>query len=219
MTEMKKSNEGKKPRGCFIVLEGLDGSGKTTHAKTVRDYVEKTFSVKCELTREPGNGLGEQFRSFFLNHAGEIGTVTEALLLFADRNEHIEKVITPALDAGNWVVSERFIGSSYAYQGGREGSEDWGKIEALSHKFVNEKPALTIFLDISVPTAMKRIGSRKQKDRFEKKGEAYFKGIRNTFHVLSASSSWEHIDAERDRDEVRKEIEKVLDQHFAEHKK
>ena len=108
--------------GKFITLEGVDGAGKTTHVEFIKKYLSD-LGINFIMTREPGGTLlGEQLREILLHD--EMTPETETLLMFAARNEHIEKVIGPNLLGGKVVISDRFTDATYAYQSGGKGEKD-----------------------------------------------------------------------------------------------
>lgn len=115
--------------GKFITLEGIDGAGKSTQLEFVVAWLQEK-GVSVVVTREPGGTLlGEQLRSILLDNSTVMHPETEALLMFASRREHLDKVIAPALEQGKYVVSDRFTDASFAYQGGGRGV-NWEKLES-----------------------------------------------------------------------------------------
>ena len=154
--------------GKLISLEGVDGAGKTTHLEYLCDYLVKR-QVTVLTTREPGGThVGEQLRSILLDAAEPIAPLTELLLMFAARAEHIQKVIRPALLAGTWVLCDRFTDATYAYQGGGRGI-DSQHIEVLEHMTQGGlRPDLTFLLDLPVEVGLRRRrGLDRSRDRFE----------------------------------------------------
>ena len=154
--------------GKLISLEGVDGAGKTTHLEYLCDYLVKR-QVTVLTTREPGGThVGEQLRSILLDAAEPIAPLTELLLMFAARAEHIQKVIRPALLAGTWVLCDRFTDATYAYQGGGRGI-DSQHIEVLEHMTQGSlRPDLTFLLDLPVEVGLRRRrGLDRSQDRFE----------------------------------------------------
>ncbi|MFH1604962.1 MAG: dTMP kinase, partial [Pseudomonadota bacterium] len=153
-------------RGKFITLEGVDGAGKSTHVQWVAGRIEAA-GRKVVVTREPGGTpLGEELRKLLLTQPMHLET--EALLMFAARREHLDKVILPALAAGTWVLSDRFTDATFAYQGGGRGL-DMGRIEALE-SWVQQglQPDLTLVFDLSVEEARRRLQQTgAARDRFE----------------------------------------------------
>ena len=141
--------------GKFITLEGVDGAGKTTHVKFIKKYLSD-LGVNFVMTREPGGTLlGEQLREILLHE--QMTPETETLLMFAARNEHIEKVIYPNLIEGKVVISDRFTDATYAYQSGGKGVKE-KKID-LPKEWVQSSPQpdLTILFDLSVEVSIERL--------------------------------------------------------------
>lgn len=131
--------------GKFITLEGIDGAGKSTQLEFVVAWLQEK-GVSVVVTREPGGTLlGEQLRSILLDNSTVMHPETEALLMFASRREHLDKVIAPALEQGKYVVSDRFTDASFAYQGGGRGV-NWEKIGILESWVQGDlQPDLTLF--------------------------------------------------------------------------
>lgn len=167
-------------RGKFITLEGIDGAGKSTHHAWLIDFLKRQ-GREVVATREPGGTpLGEKLRALLLSEPMHIET--EALLMFAARREHLDKLIQPALAAGKWVVSDRFADASYAYQGGGRGLAP-EKIMALeSWVQAGFQPDLTIVFDLSTEIACERLAKTgNAPDRFEKETQDFFERVRNTY--------------------------------------
>lgn len=167
-------------RGKFITLEGIDGAGKSTHHAWLIDFL-KHQGREVVATREPGGTpLGEKLRALLLSEPMHIET--EALLMFAARREHLDKLIQPALAAGRWVVSDRFADASYAYQGGGRGLAP-EKIMALeSWVQAGFQPDLTIVFDLPTEIACERLAKTgNAPDRFEKETQDFFERVRNTY--------------------------------------
>ena len=117
-------------RGKFITLEGIDGAGKSTHLEWLAGFL-KSRGLPVRVTREPGGTeLGEKLRQILLDRNQHLHPETEALLMFGARREHLDKVIVPSLEAGTWVVCDRFTDATYAYQSGGSGIP-WDRIEVL----------------------------------------------------------------------------------------
>jgi dTMP kinase len=145
-----------KKKGAFICIEGLDGSGKTTQAKLLVKKLKKTFDVI--YTSEPSNGLiGSFIRRSYLYGKNRLSPFVEALLFAADRIEHVENEIIPALNKGKIVISDRYVYSSLAYQGAGEVSLDW--IEEINK--MSLFPDLAIFLDVDPEKVFCRLNSEK----------------------------------------------------------
>lgn len=166
-------------KGLFITFEGIDGCGKTTQIELLKDYFEqKGYTVI--LTREPGaKGLGEKLREILLNYDGEVSSNCESFLFLADRAQHIDTIIKPAIEKGQIVLCDRHTDSTVAYQGyGR--MLDLKQIHELNKIATNGvKPDKTFILDIDIETSLDRIG--KGRDRMENAGIEFFKRVRNGY--------------------------------------
>ena len=208
-------------KGNFIVLEGIDGCGKTTQINELCRWLPKSGLINKNSTliktREPGGSiLGKEIRDMILNNNKLItpSNLTELLLYFADRAEHISKIILPALQNGNWIVSDRFSGSTLAYQGyGREINIDIIKqLENIVCQ--NIRPDLTIFLDISPEESISR---RKNKvaDRIEAEGLEFLKKVNDGFKLIALENNWEIIKASGDSKSISQKIQSSLINKFS----
>ncbi len=169
--------------GLFITFEGIDGCGKTTQIKLLKEYLEsKGHSVL--LTREPGaKGLGEKFREILLGYDGEVSSNCESFLFLADRAQHIDTIIKPAIDKGVIVLCDRHTDSTVAYQGYGRGI-DLEQINYLNKIATNNViPNATFILDIDVETSLTRIG--KARDRMESAGIEFFSRVREGYINIS----------------------------------
>ena len=167
----------------FITFEGADGCGKTTQIELLNEYLYKK-GFKTLVTREPGaKGLGEKLREILLNYDGEVSPNCESFLFLADRAQHVDCVIKPALKDGVIVLCDRHTDSTVAYQGyGRQ--LDIEQIKKLNEIAVNGlKPDLTIVFDIDIETSMQRVG--KTKDRMESAGTDFFNRVRNGYLAIA----------------------------------
>ena len=167
----------------FITFEGADGCGKTTQIELLDKYLkEKGF--KTLVTREPGaKGLGEKLREILLNYDGEVSPNCESFLFLADRAQHVDCVIKPALKKGIIVLCDRHTDSTVAYQGYVR-QLDIEQIKNLNKIAVNGlKPDLTIVFDIDIETSMQRVG--KTKDRMESAGTEFFNRVRNGYLAIA----------------------------------
>ncbi len=170
-------------KGLFITFEGIDGCGKTTQIKLLKETLEKQ-GEKVLLTREPGaKGLGEKLREILLNYEGEVSSNCESFLFLADRAQHIDTIIRPAIDTGYIVICDRHTDSTVAYQGyGRK--LDLEQIHYLNNIATNGiKPDLTFILDIDVETSIQRIGNAR--DRMESSGIDFFNCVREGYIEIS----------------------------------
>jgi dTMP kinase len=168
-------------RGKFITFEGIDGAGKSTHLKWFSGFLAKR-GIEVVLTREPGGTeIGEALRAMLLDRNQRLHPETEALLVFAARREHLDKLIVPALKAGRWVVCDRFTDATYAYQSGGSGIA-WDKIRMLEQWVQGElQPDITICLDVSPAVGRARSGRIKRPDRFEQERDAFYKRVRKAY--------------------------------------
>lgn len=170
-------------KGKFITIEGVEGAGKSTQIKYICSHLQQK-GIEVVKTREPGGSdLGEKIRQLLLNNENDysMDANTELLLMFSARNEHINKIIKPALKSGKWVISDRFTDSSFAYQGGGR-LLDMSRIKILEDWVQKDfQPDLTFFLDVGIATGMNRIKFRLTKDRIEQEKNEFFKRVRNVF--------------------------------------
>ena len=166
-------------RGLFITFEGADGCGKTTQIELLDKYL-RAAGRDTLLTREPGSrGLGEKLREILLNYDGEVSPTAESFLFLADRAQHVDCIIKPALKEGKIILCDRHTDSTVAYQGyGRE--LDITQINYLNNIATGGlKPDLTIVFDIDVETSLARVG--KNKDRMESAGVEFFNRVRHGY--------------------------------------
>lgn len=200
----------------FITIEGTEGAGKSTALSFIREYFSRA-GQEAVLTREPGGTpLGEEMRRLLL-HADlqeRIVPETELLLMFAARAQHIQHVIQPALKKGHWVVSDRFVDASYAYQGGGRGMK-MSDIAQLDQFIVKQcYPVLTFLLDVPPEIGCERAAKRAAgKDRIEREAIEFFKRVRQVY-LDRASQDPERIKiihADQDLAAVQAQIVAYLD--------
>ena len=201
-------------KGKFITIDGVEGAGKSTQIKFICDYLEAK-GVNVVLTREPGGtDLGEKIRELLLSTTTKsMHSDSELLLMFAARNEHIHHKIIPALEKGDWVLSDRFTDASYAYQGGGRGL-DIERIERLEHWVLKGfTPDMTLLLDIPVDLGMSRVESRGEKDRIELEDLDFFERVRQAY--IDRSEKYPQriklIDSSKSREHTSAQIEKILE--------
>jgi dTMP kinase len=166
-------------RGRFITFEGIDGSGKSTQL-TATAAALRAAGIDVLETREPGGTpLGESLRALLLQRP--MSPLTETLLIFAARVEHIDEVIVPALSTGHWVLCDRFTDATYAYQsGGRGIATEWiANLEAWSHPTL--QPDLTVVIDLDPKQAAMRRARARAPDRFETEEVAFFERVRDVY--------------------------------------
>ena len=169
--------------GLFITFEGADGCGKTTQIELLDKYLREK-GRETLLTREPGaKGLGIKLREILLNYDGEVSPQCESFLFLADRAQHVDCIIKPAIKEGKIVLCDRHTDSTLAYQGYGRGL-DINEINMLNNIATGGlKPDLTIVLDVDIETSMQRVG--KTKDRMESAGIEFFKRVRQGFLEIS----------------------------------
>ena len=200
--------------GVFISFEGIDGAGKSTHIEALAGAFRAAGRTGVR-TREPGGTpLAEKIRALVLHEP--MGPLTEALLMFAARRDHIEQVIAPALARGEVVLCDRFTDATFAYQGGGRGF-DWdslSKLELLAqdrqapeanlaHKDLLQ-PDLTIWFDLPPAVAAERLAGARVPDRFESQPAAFFDAVRAGYarRAAEAPARFARIDASQPRDAV-----------------
>ncbi len=170
----------------FITIEGSEGAGKSTNINFIKDYLQAK-NIDFILTREPGGTpIAEKIRDLLLDKSHNLlCDDAELLLMFAARAQHLQERILPALNAGKWVISDRFTDASYAYQGGGRGLS-WQKIAQLEQWVQGDlRPDATILLDIPVEAGMARVQARGETDRFEQEQMSFFNRIRNAYLQLA----------------------------------
>ncbi len=170
-------------KGKFITFEGVDGAGKSTHIDKVISFLESQ-NISVKRTREPGGTkLGEKLRELLLYD--DMDPETETLLMFAARRQHIAEIIKPALDAGIFVLSDRFTDATYAYQyGGKQVA--YSKIQTLeAWVHPDLKADLTLLFDLPVEISIDRLKRNRTPDKFEKESEAFFNRLRNVYLDLA----------------------------------
>ena len=201
-------------KGVFITLEGIEGSGKSTQLEFVIEYFQM-LNLEVVSTREPGGTLvGEKIREILLdNSLPDMHANTELMLMFAARVEHVNSVITPALDQGKCVVCDRFYDASYAYQGyGR--TIDLDRIDQLRKFSIgNLQPDLTLLLDVSLEASEARVNNRGGKDRFENEEISFYEKVRAGYLDIAKnnSSRVKIINANQSIVDVQKSIKESLD--------
>lgn len=190
----------------FITLEGIDGAGKSSHLEFIRQWLQAR-DISAVFTREPGGTpLGEALRGLLLSVETEASLDTETLLMFAARQEHLDRVIRPALAAGQWVVSDRFTDATFAYQGGGRGVPD-SRIAVLE-QWVQQglQPDLTLLFDVAPDVAAARMASHRTLDRFEREQAAFHARVRDAYLARATAPRFAVIDSGRDFDAIRADI-------------
>ncbi|HEY0859252.1 MAG TPA: dTMP kinase [Albitalea sp.] len=195
----------------FITFEGIDGAGKSTHIDAVAQRLRQGgATVLC--TREPGGTpLAETVRELVLHTT--MDALTEVLLVFAARRDHLQQVIVPALSRGETVLCDRFTDATFAYQGGGRGFDTavLAQLEAWVHGEL--QPDLTIWFDLPASTAAERRAAARAPDRFEQQGVAFFDRVRGGYEarMKAAPQRIVRIDAALDREAVWQQIVSALE--------
>jgi dTMP kinase len=200
-------------RGSFITVEGGEGVGKSTNIAFIAGQL-RAAGQEPLLTREPGGtALGEAIRALLLEPRPEpIAQMTELLLVFAARAQHLAEVIEPALAAGRWVLCDRFTDATYAYQGAGRGL-DRGAIGELERLVQGElRPDLTVLLDAPVEIGRQRASARGALDRFEQEQQAFFERVRQDYRQRAERepARFRVIDAARPLTQVQEQLQAVL---------
>ena len=212
-------------KGKFIVIEGIDGCGKTTQINEISKWLPKSgcMSKDSELitTREPGGSqLGQKLRNLILenNTQNTPSSLAELLLYSADRAEHVSKIIKPALEKNNWVVSDRFSDSTLAYQGfGRKINLQLIKnLESIVCQGVY--PDLTIFLEISPEESILR-RNNKIPDRIESEGIKFLEKVDEGFKIIAKEKNWKIISASQNVQNISNQIKDIIFDSFNKLKK
>jgi dTMP kinase len=207
-------------RGCFITVEGIEGVGKSSNIAILVEHIEKAgFDVLT--TREPGGTpVAEDIRKLLMDRGDEpIPEIAELLLMFAARSLNVNNVISPALQAGKWVVCDRFSDSSRAYQGGGRGlpMETIDSLAEWVHGDVN--PDVTILLDAPVEVGMARANNRGAPDRIEREKHVFFERVRECYLTLAAREPDRFVilDTTRSLQEVQTDVSLLVQQLIADY--
>ena len=197
-------------QGKFITLEGIEGSGKSTNLEVIKAVLDKN-KIEYVVTREPGGGpLGPQLRKLLLDKDQSISPTVEMLLMMADRKDHVDNIIKPSLEKDIWVISDRYLDSTIAYQGGGR-QLDIKLIESLSAELKLPTPDLTLLFDLPVDVALQRAEKRSELDRFEREPKDFHSRIRNSYLELASSNHRiKTVDSSKDIESVAMQVEKYL---------
>lgn len=206
------------PSGLFITFEGIDGAGKSSHIDALAQAFRQA-GRSVTLTREPGGTpLAEKLRQLLLHDA--MDPLTEALVVFAARRDHLVQVIEPALARGEVVISDRFTDATFAYQGAGRGF-DWQKLLVLERMAqtgcgldasLMREPDLTIWFDLPAAVAAERLATARVPDRFEAQPQAFFAAVADGYarRCAQAPGRFARIDAHQSRDAVWQQVTAVL---------
>jgi len=198
-------------KAWFISFEGIDGAGKSTHIEGLAQWFKDHGHV-VTLTREPGGTpLAEKFRALALHEV--MDPLTEALIMFAARREHLIHVIEPALARGEVVLCDRFTDATFAYQGGGRGF-DWGVLKTLEQMVQNvpatelRQPDLTVWFDLPPAVAAERLSTARVPDKFESQPQSFFQAVRDAYakRMEENPSRFAQIDANQAREVVWSDV-------------
>jgi dTMP kinase len=196
--------------GKFITFEGIDGAGKSTHIAYVASLLHAR-NITVITTREPGGtALGEKLRELLLHE--KMHLETEALLMFAARREHIAQLIEPALDRGDWVISDRFSDASFAYQGGGRNlaRKKLQELEKWVHPHL--QPDLTLLFDVSLEVARARLDASRDLDKFDQEKAEFFSAVRQEYLRRAAEfpGRFRIIDSTKPIEHVHQELQEII---------
>ncbi len=206
--------------GRFLVLEGIDGCGKTTQIEALRAWLPLSGLMapgsRLVVTREPGGTvLGQALRALLLAppEGAAPCSLCELMLYAADRAQHVEECLRPALAAGDWVLSDRFSGSTEAYQGYGRGLplETIRQLEAMATGGL--EPDLTLWLDLPLAGSLRRRGDRPA-DRIEAAGEAFLQRVSDGFASLASERGWHRVAAGGPIEEVTARCRSLITEHL-----
>ena len=202
-------------KGLFIVMEGPDGSGKTTQINLLKEYLEEA-GYECLITREPGGTvIGEEVRQLILNpEHKEMSPVTEMLLYAASRAQLVHEVIGPALEEGKIVISDRFVDSSIVYQGIARRKLGISTVSAVNAPGIGiYRPDGIFFIDLSEAEGLRRKKEQKNLDRMEQEGIDFHHMVSEGYRkVLSGRPEVMKIDGGRSIDTIQKKIRNHVDE-------
>ena len=191
----------------FISVEGIEGCGKSTLVNGLSQYLQER-NIDYVITKEPGStSIGKILRSILLDKKQQISPLTELLLMFSDRLDHLDKVIKPSLEEGKIVITDRYIDSTYAYQGSGRGIPK-NIIDNLVSQTEIMLPDRTILLDLSPEVGLKRASTRNELDRFESENKEFHERLRKSF-LGSAEDNPDRfitVDAEQEPDKVLQSV-------------
>ncbi|MGD8236476.1 MAG: dTMP kinase [Chromatiales bacterium] len=202
----------------FITVEGIEGAGKSSNIAFAENLL-RSHGHDVLLTREPGGTpLGEELRQLLLGHKHDgMDDLTELLLMFAARAEHLHNKILPALEAGKWVICDRFTDATYAYQGGGR-QLDTSAITTLENLVQgSRRPDLTLLLDLPVETGLARAAKRSEPDRFERQKLDFFQRVRDAYLQIARQqpARVKVVDASLELDRVQEQISDILTPYLA----
>ncbi len=200
----------------FISFEGSEGSGKSTHAKLLAAYLRAQGHNVLETAEPGGTNIGNKIRGLLLDPENDMDPLTELLLYYSARAQHVREIIYPALLQNTVVITDRFTDSTAAYQGYARGI-DLSIIETLNDIVVPDlKPSLTILLDLDVEEGLRRNRTAQKIDRFEQETIDFHGRVRQGFHQIAREEPERVrlVDASRDKEEISREIIKIVEESW-----
>lgn len=202
--------------GKFITLEGIEGSGKSTNLSFIKQILDDN-QINYIVTREPGGGpLGPNLREILLDKSTVISPTVEMLLMMADRKDHVDNVIKPNLKKGNWVISDRYLDSTIAYQGGGR-QLDVNLINFLSAELDLPTPDLTLLFDLPVNEALERAKERSELDRFESEPEDFHNRIRDSYlEQASKNDRFKIVNSSKEIESVAEQVKNYVNKFLNE---
>lgn len=200
-------------RGRFISLEGVDGAGKTTHLRWLVQFITQR-GLPHIVSREPGGTpLAEKLRELLLHDSMSMDT--EALLMFAARQQHLDEVVRPQLTQGNWVICDRFTDASYAYQCGGRGlsTARLAVLEQWVH--ADLQPDLTLLFDVPPEVSYERVRMARDPDRFEQQDIHFFRRVRDAYLQRAEADPTRFciVDANRSLDAIQRELQHIMEDY------
>lgn len=206
-------------KGKFITIEGVEGVGKSTNIATIESFL-KANAIEFVVSREPGGTLiAEKIRDLLLaKHTEKLTELSELLLVFAARAQHLETFIKPHLEKGTWVLCDRFTDATYAYQGGGRGlsGDTIRQLETMVQGSL--RPDLTLILDLDPRIGLARAEQRAELDRFEMEKISFFQKVRDSYMEISRSDSarCKVVDASGSLSQVRQQVMDILSNYLSE---
>ena len=203
-------------KAMFLTVEGAEGVGKSTHIETIKKFLDSR-DIPHILTREPGGTpVAERIRELLLavDEDETLCELSELLLVFAARAQHLAEKIRPALERGDWVLSDRFVDATWAYQGAGRGldRDAIGRLEQLVVR--DTRPDMTLLFDVPVDVGMARAGKRAALDRIEQEDSAFFERIRQCYLERAGNEPdrFRVLDASCDLEQVRTRLQPLLEE-------
>lgn len=207
--------------GKFITFEGIDGSGKSTQIEMLADALRR-HGIDPVITREPGGtALGRALRAAFLETNEEVAPMAELLSFAADRAQHVEFLIKPALAAGRIVISDRYADATYAYQGAGRGFPEERVLQVIDLATGGLKPDLTLFFDIDVAEAIRRMIARDEsqakRNRMDEETAEFYTRVRDSYLGIAKREPkrFKVIDGSRSKDQIHRSVMKIIKGHLA----